>query len=197
MPDTGSTILILQGHPDPVGGHLCHALADAYAEGAVAVGHKVLRLSVADLNVPLLRSQEDFLHAPPPDALAQARAALLEARHLVVIFPLWLGGAPAALKGVLEQLLRPGFAFEYVEGGGTRALLKGRSARVVVTMGMPEVVFRLWYLGAGLSTVTRNILGLAGFAPVRGTVLGGVEAAGERRRRKWLARMTVLGRQAR
>lgn len=197
MPDTGSTILILQGHPDPAGGHLCHALADAYAEGAVAVGHKVLRLSVADLNVPLLRSQEDFLHAPPPDALAQARAALLEARHLVVIFPLWLGSAPAALKGVLEQLLRPGFAFEYVEGGGTRALLKGRSARVVVTMGMPEVVFRLWYLGAGLSTVTRNILGLAGFAPVRGTVLGGVEAAGEWRRRKWLARMTVLGRQAR
>ncbi|MFG1419758.1 NAD(P)H-dependent oxidoreductase [Xanthobacter sp. V0B-10] len=189
-------ILILQGHPDPAGGHLCHALAEAYAAGARAAGHRVTLLEVARLDVPLLRTQQDFLDAPSPPVLAEARGALMEAEHLVLFFPLWLGGAPAVLKGFLEQLLRPGFAFRYVPGG-TQMLLKGRSARVVVTMGMPALVFRIWYLGAGLSAVTRNILAFVGFRPVRATVLGGVEAAGDERRRDWLRRMEALGRAAR
>lgn len=192
-----TTILILQGHPDPAGWHLCHALADAYAAGAQDAGHRVLRVDVGTLDVPLLRSQAEFLDAPVPAALADARDALEAAEHLVVIFPLWLGGMPAVLKGVLEQLMRPGFAFDYLPGGGTRMRLKGRSARVVVTMGMPALVFRLWFLGAGLAALTRNVLGFTGFAPVRSTVLGGVEAVGDARRRSWLARMERLGRAAR
>lgn len=28
----GKRIVIIQGHPDPVGGHLCHGLADSYAK---------------------------------------------------------------------------------------------------------------------------------------------------------------------
>jgi len=34
-------VAIIQGHPDPAGGHFGHALADAYAEGALAAGHAV------------------------------------------------------------------------------------------------------------------------------------------------------------
>jgi len=52
-------ILIVQGHPDPAGGHFCHALADAYAAGATAGGHEVERLEVARLEFPLLRTKED------------------------------------------------------------------------------------------------------------------------------------------
>lgn len=191
-----ATILILQGHPDAGGGHLCHALADSYAAGAGAAGHRVMRVEVGALDLPLLRTQRDFLEAPPPPALAAARAALVEAEHVVIFFPLWLGGMPAVLKGFLEQLLRPGFAFEYLPGGGTRMLLEGRSARVVVTMGMPGLVFRVWFLSAGLAALTRNILGFVGLAPVRATVLGGVEAVGEARRLRWLAKMEALGRSA-
>lgn len=189
-------ILILQGHPDAGGGHLCHALADAYAEGARAGGHTVARIDAGALDVPILRRQEDFMNAAAPDCLAEAQAAVMAAEHVVLVFPLWLGTVPAALKIFLEQLLRPGFAFAYTEGGGTRTLLQGRSARIVVTMGMPALAFRLWFLGAGLSVVTRNIFGLVGFAPVRSTVLGSVEAAGEAKRAAWLTRMHALGRDA-
>jgi putative NADPH-quinone reductase len=34
-------ILILQGHPEPSARHLCHALAEAYAEGAQGAGHEI------------------------------------------------------------------------------------------------------------------------------------------------------------
>ncbi len=53
-------LAILQGHPDPAGGHLCHALADAYAAGAVAAGHAVARIEVAQLDFPLLRTPRDY-----------------------------------------------------------------------------------------------------------------------------------------
>ncbi len=53
-------IVIIQGHPDPAGHHLLHAMADAYAEGATAAGHEVRRIEVAKLVFPLLRTQVDF-----------------------------------------------------------------------------------------------------------------------------------------
>lgn len=50
-------ILILQGHPDRAGGHLCHALAQHYVQGAASAGHELRTVDVATLDFPLLRSQ--------------------------------------------------------------------------------------------------------------------------------------------
>ena len=59
MPGMSSRrILLIQGHPDPKGGHLCHALAQAYADGAAEAGHKLRRVEVAQLDFPLLRSAD-------------------------------------------------------------------------------------------------------------------------------------------
>ena len=53
-------IAVIDGHPDPAPERLCHALADAYAKGAVAGGHEVRRVSVASMDLPLLRSEVEF-----------------------------------------------------------------------------------------------------------------------------------------
>ena len=50
-------VTIIQGHPDPAGNHLCHALADAYAEGAAVAGHEITRIEVARFDFPILRTQ--------------------------------------------------------------------------------------------------------------------------------------------
>lgn len=197
--ETVGTILVVQGHPDPAGGHFCHALAQAYADGARAGGHRVIVIDVAQLDFPLLRSQADFLSGDAPLELAEARGALLEARHVAIFFPLWLGTLPALLKGFLEQLMRPGFAYAYAADGKgfPQPLLKGRTARIVVTMGMPALAFRLWFLSAGVAILKRNILGLVGIAPVRTSVVGGVEGLGEGGRARWLKTMSTLGAEGR
>jgi hypothetical protein len=41
---------IIQGHPDPAGNHLLHAMADAYAEAAVTAGMKCAVLRSPDSN---------------------------------------------------------------------------------------------------------------------------------------------------
>ena len=193
------TVAILQGHPDPAGSHLCHALADAYAEGAAAAGHRVLRVEIARIDVPVLRDQRAFETGELPASLAEAKDAVIAADHVVLVFPLWLGTMPALLKAFLEQVMRPGTAFAYPatqSGGFAKTLLDGRSARVVVTMGMPAFLYRLWYLGHGIAGMRRNILNFVGIGPVRETLYGMVEAAGDARRRKWIAAMRRLGAKA-
>jgi len=187
-------IAIIQGHPDPKGRHFGHALAHSYAQGAADGEHEVRTIDVALLEFPLLRSKEDWENALFPEAIRQAQETLVWAEHWVIFYPLWLGSMPALLKGFFEQVLRPGFAFSPAEPGRMwKKLLKGRSARIVVTMGMPALVYR-WYFGAhSLKSLERNILRFVGIGPIQESLIGMVEGK-DSARKKWLVRVHELGR---
>jgi putative NADPH-quinone reductase len=191
-------VLLIQGHPDPAGGHFCHALAQAYADGVREAGHEVRTLDVAQLDFPLLRSQHAWTDEPLPPALAPAQEAIRWADHLVFFFPLWLGGMPALLKGFLEQVARPGFALaRHAKNPMAAKLLKGRSARLVVTMGMPAAVYRYYFRAHSIKALERNILGFVGMAPIDETLIGMVEGMDDAARAQWLDKLRQLGRQAR
>jgi putative NADPH-quinone reductase len=190
-------ILILQGHPEPTGTHLCHRLAAAYAEGASAAGHTVRGVDVATLDFPLLRSQADWQHGPTPSALRPVQEDLLWASHVLLCFPLWMGDMPALLKAFLEQLLRPSFCGEPPPDGGLPPKrLKGRSARIVVTMGMPAAAYRWVYRAHSVKSLERNVLGMVGISPVDETLVGGVDGLGAAGVARWEARLRRLGGQA-
>jgi putative NADPH-quinone reductase len=189
-------VVIIQGHPDPSGGHFCNALADAYARGAEQAGHAVTRIDVAALAFPWLRTKQDFETGQLPDALRPAQVALGAADHLCIVYPLWLGTLPAILKAFLEQVFRPGFAFPVSERTRRRPL-KGKSARIVVTMGMPVLIYR-WYFGAhGLKSLERSILGFCGIGPCRESLFGMIETASAARRARWIEAMHKFGAAAR
>ena len=194
MKPSHQRILILQGHPDATAHHLNHALADAYAGGAERVGHEVRRVEVAALDFPLLRSKADWDTGALPTTLQAAQDAIHWAGHIVVLFPLWLGDMPALLKGFFEQVARPGFAVGAAGTGRLPAkLLSGRSARVVVTMGMPAAVYRWYFRAHSVKALERNILGFSGIAPIRTTFVGSVENLGPAQRQQWLVRLDALG----
>lgn len=185
-------ITIIQGHPDAAGHHLLNAMADAYAEGATSAGLAVRRIEVAKLDFPLLRTQAEFESGELPPALTQAREDMRWAEHWVFLFPLWHGTMPALLKGFLEQIFRPGFAMEYREKGFPRRLLAGRSARIVVTMGMPVLLYR-WYFGAfGVRSFERSMLRFAGIKPIRESLFG-LTLADEKKRARWIEAMRRHG----
>ncbi|WP_070988170.1 NAD(P)H-dependent oxidoreductase [Halofilum ochraceum] len=190
-----ASILIIQGHPDPDQKHFCHALADAYAEAAEQAGHSVRRVEIARLEFPLIRQAEDWKHGEAPPAIADVQAELLRAGHIVIIYPLWLGTMPALLKGFLEQVFRQSFAFG-ADPMRPERKLRGRSARVVVTMGMPGWIYRAYFMAHGLKNLERNILRFCGIRPVRSSLVGMVEGDSARRGR-WLERMRRLGAAAR
>ena len=189
-------ILILNGHPDVASKGLCHALAEAYAGGARIAGLEVRRIDVAALEFGFLRSQAEFEKGQAPLSIVAAQRDIQWADHLFIVFPLWLGDMPALLKAFFEQTLRPGFAYTHRSNGFPIQHLKGRSARIVVTMGMPALIYRWYFRAHGLKNLERNILKFVGFRPVRDTLIGGVGTSSTSTIERWLARIKELGRQA-
>jgi putative NADPH-quinone reductase len=186
-------IAIIQGHPDADSRRLCHALADAYTTAAREAGHEVTVIALAELDFPLLRTQAEFEHGEVPPALRQAQSDIRQADHIVLIFPLWLGTMPALVKAFLEQVMRPGTAFEYQAQGMPRQLLSGRSARIVVTMGMPVLAYRWWFFAHGLRGLERSILRFVGIKPIRESLFGMVGSANSDKRQRWLEQMRRIG----
>lgn len=187
-------ILVIDGHPDADMARLGHAMAAAYGAGAEAGGHEVRTVTLAALDIAPLRSRAEWETSEVPQAIRALQQDLLWADHLVILFPLWLGDMPGLLKGLFEQLLRPGYGFDE-QKGRLRPRLGGRSARIIVTMGMPAPIYRLWFGAHAIGLLSRNILGLVGIGPVRATLFGMIErhgaAAGA------LRRTAVLGRRGR
>lgn len=185
-------ILVIDGHPDPARARLCHGLAETYVQGAQTAGKETRLITVAELPVEVLRSAADFAEPPQSERIKSAQADIVWADHIVMVFPLWLGGAPALLRAFLEQVARGGF-FAETEGRGIRPKFKGKSARLIVTMGMPSFVYRLVFHAHGLRNIMEGVLGFAGFAPVRATLFGAVEAIGAEKQKARLHRVRVLG----
>jgi putative NADPH-quinone reductase len=188
-------IAVIQGHPDSRGDRYLRALASAYAKSAEEAGHEIKIIDVATLDFPLLRSKEDFEHGVPPEAIRQAQKTIAWAEHLVIFYPLWLGSMPALLKGFLEQVFRPQFVTGESRTGTEwkKRLLKGKTARIVITMGMPAFIYRWFYGAHSLKSLERNILGFCGIGPIKESLIGMVEAPDKTTREKWIEKLRALG----
>lgn len=185
-------ITIIDGHPDPNPARFGHALVAAYSAGARASGAQVRVIRLAELDFPLVRTQAEWMEGPVPKVIAVAQRDIEWADRIAIFYPLWLGDVPALLKAFLEQVMRPGFALRYRDGGLPEKLLEGRWADVVVTMGMPAFVYCAWFGSHSLRSLKRNILNFVGISPVETTLIGNVES-GPRIRERWLKRMHALG----
>jgi len=186
-------VLIILGHPRT--DSLCGALAEAYAQGAREAGTEVRQLYLAqldfDLHVHTISPSQQLLE----DDVRKAQEMILWAEHLVFVYPTWWGTMPALLKGFLDRVLIPGFAFKAVEGGtGFQGLLNGRSAQLITTMDTPPLVHRFVYRQPGRNAMERATLGFCGLRPLRSMVCGSVKNSNLQLRQKWLKQAHCLGR---
>ena len=102
---------------------------------------------------------------------------------------------PAYLKAFLEQVFRPGFAAIKSKGGEPwQKLLTGKTAHIVITMGMPTFIYRWYFLAHSLKSLERNILGFCGIKPTHETLIGMIESIDDNKRKQWLDKMERLGR---
>lgn len=188
-------IVIIQGHPDPEGKRFCHALATAYIKGAETSGHNIKLIDIAQLNFPVLRTQADFVEGDAPEMIKQVQDAIHIAQHLVFIYPLWLGTMPAYLKAFLEQVFRPGFAPIKTTGEKPweRQFIE-KTAHIIITMGMPEVIYQSYFLSHGLKSPEAKILMFSGINTIQETLIGSVDSIDDTGRGKWLDKMQLTGR---
>jgi NAD(P)H dehydrogenase (quinone) len=185
-------ILLILAHPQE--NSLCAALADAYAQGAQHASHDVQRLYLGRMQFdPLLHHGYAKIQPLEPD-LAAAQAAIAAAQHLVFVYPTWWGAPPALLKGFIDRIFLPGFAFRYRKDSvWWDKLLAGRSAHLLVTMDTPPWYFRWIYRMPGHQQMRRTVLEFCGIKPVKITSFGSARSASAPQRAKWLEQARTLG----
>jgi NAD(P)H dehydrogenase (quinone) len=127
-----------------------------------------VRINLRDLSFePNLRSGYAADQSWEAD-LRRVGDAISACDHLVVGFPLWWGAEPALVKGLVDRVLLPGFAFNYRrESVWWDRLLAGRSADVIATMDTPPWFLRLVYGDPVMRRWRSQILGFCGVKPIR------------------------------
>ena len=188
-------ILVILGHPAKES--FCSALANSYIEGANAAGNEVQLISVGNLSFdPILHNGYATIQPLEPDLVA-GQAAITWAEHLVFVYPTWWGGMPALLKGFIDRVFLPGFAFKFRQGSQFwDRLLSGRSAHLLVTMDTPPWYFRWVYRMPGHNQMKRTILEFSGIKPVAISSFGPIKSSTPQKREKWLAKANAYGRAA-
>jgi len=190
-----SKIMVVVGHPQR--DTLCDALGKAYVEGAEHSGHQVKLFQLSHMSFDPILHEGYRKEQPLEPDLARAYSALAASDHIVFVFPLWCGDMPALLKGFIERILQPDLiARQSTESAMNWNIFKNKSARIVMTMGMPVTVYRWFYRGHALKLLTRNILHFIGIKPVRHTLYGMIQTSKLEQRQNWLEEMRALGRQA-
>ena len=126
-------ILIILGHP--LAESFCGSLAENYIKGAQKENKEVKTIYLGDLKFdPVLRYGYSRKQALEPD-LVESQEKILWAEHIVLIYPTYWFSYPALVKGFLDRILLPSFAFKYKEGSSfPQRLLTGRSLEILVTM---------------------------------------------------------------
>lgn len=188
-------IAIIDGHPDPSPNRFGHAIVSAYADAARRAGHDVKVIRLGGQAIPILESRKQWLEEDVPAAVRPGQDAIKWAQHIVFYYPLWMGDMPALLKAFIEQAFRPNFALDYGDEGNRkmpRKLLRGRSARLIVSMGMPALFYRAYYASHSVRSFRRNILELTGIDPVATSLIGNVDG-GDAHRKRWLGKIAEHG----
>lgn len=182
-------ISIILAHPNSQSFN--HAIARAVNEALSRHGHQVILHDLYDEQFdPILTSEEIPKEANLPQAIEQHCQEMSLADGIVIIHPNWWGQPPAILKGWIDRVLRPGRAYEFMEGdqgeGVPIGLWKDKIALVFNTSNTP-VEREAEVFGDPLETLWKNcIFGLCGVESVYREVFGVVVTSTLEQRRAWL-----------
>ncbi len=183
--------LLILAHPRR--SSLCGALFEACAEGARQAGVECRELILSEMHF------DPDVHAVSPEQqpleadLVRAQSDIHWAEHLIFVYPTWWGTFPAQLKGFLDRVLTPGFAFNHVTHDQWDKLLCGRTADLITTMDTPPLIYRFIYRAPGQQALTRATLGYCGIRIARIQAFGPVIAATAGQRQQWLNRARSTG----
>lgn len=185
-------ILIINGHPDKESFN--YALSEAYKTGAKKSTTEIQEINIRELNFnPNLQFGYRKRTELEPDLL-EAQEKLKWADHLVLVYPVWWGSVPAIMKGFLDRVLLPGFAFNKKENSlWWDKCFTGKTARIICTLDQPAWYYKWIYRSPSHNAMKKLTLNYIGIKKVRITTIGPIRLSKEKFRAKWLKKVATLG----
>lgn len=128
--------LIILSHPRE--GSFTREVAQTYAEAVRALGHAVVLRDLYRMHFdPVAGETESFTRATaePADDVRVEMEHVRWADVLTFVSPVWWIAPPAMMKGWLDRVLRPGFAYGYRPDRKVGGLLTGKQSLVFTSAG--------------------------------------------------------------
>ncbi len=190
-------IFVLNGHPAATS--LSKAFSETYAQAARAAGHDVRVMHLNELNFDMDYGFSGYSNYKPLEPDLEAFQSNVEwSQHVVLSTPMWWGGLPAKLKGLIDRAFLPGWAFDTrtIKMGMPAPMLTGRTARVIVTSDTPGFFFGLFYRKALLRQLKGQIFHFVGIKPTKTTYFAPASHAGPAQIKPWIKTVNSLGHRA-
>lgn len=185
-------ILIINGHPDKESFN--YALSAAYKKGAIKTNAEIREINIGELNFnPNLQYGYRKRTELEPDLL-EAQEKLKWAEHLVWVYPVWWGSLPAIMKGFIDRIMLPGFAFNKRENSlWWDKCFTGKSARIICTLDQPAWYYKWIYGSPSHNAMKKVTLNYIGVDKVKITAIGPIRLSKDTFRTKWLSKVERLG----
>lgn len=188
-------VSVILAHPAP--GSFNHGIADTVVE---TLGKADAQVKFHDLYQehfdPLLSADEAERDVTLPSLVETHCQEIGDADLIVIIHPNWWGQPPAILKGWIDRVIRPGVAYEFLEGdsgeGVPAGLLRAKRALVFNTSNT-EIHREHEVFGDPLETIWKNcIFGLCGVEQVYRKMFTIVITSSEKQRQGWLREVSEM-----
>jgi putative NADPH-quinone reductase len=185
-------VLLINGHPDKES--YCFALANAYKKGILKSNAEFKKIVVCELEFNLnlefgYRKRTEL----EPDLL-NAQEKIKWADHIVWVYPVWWGSYPAILKGFIDRVFLPGFAFQKRENSvWWDKFLTNKTARVISTLDQPDWYYKWINKQPSHMAIKKLTLNFVGVKKVKFTTIGPLRLSKESFRKKWLQNVEKLG----
>ena len=114
---------------------------------------------------------------------------------IIVVHPNWWGQPPAILKGWMDRVIRPGVAYEFLEGdkgeGVPRGLLKARCA-IIFNTSNTETTREKTVFGDPLEGIWKKcVFSLCGVPTIHRRMFNIVVTSSEAERKRWLSEVAA------
>jgi putative NADPH-quinone reductase len=153
-------VLLILAHPKP--GSFNHAIAKAAIRTLQQNGHQTVFHDLYQESFDPILGFEEIPKEAPLDSIIQRHCQeIASAEGIIVVHPNWWGMPPAILKGWVDRIIRPGLAYEFLEGdsgeGVPRGLLRISQAIVFNTANTDPTREQINF-GDPLETIWKNCL---------------------------------------
>jgi NAD(P)H dehydrogenase (quinone) len=185
-------VLVILAHPNSQSFN--HAIAKTAATRLRQNGHEVVLHDLyAEQFDPLLPVREIASQTSLPPEIERHCSEISRADGIIIVHPNWWGQPPAILKGWVDRVMRPGVAYQFVEGdkgeGVPVGLLQALAAVVFNTANTPLQREREVF-GDPLEVLWKNcIFDLCGIRAFYREMFGVVVTSTNEERQNWLKRV--------
>lgn len=168
------------------------SLGKSYVNGLKVEKNKVKEVYLYDLDFNL--RQVGFNQEPLEleKDLIKIQKEIMWADHITFCYPIWWYNFPAVLKGLFDRILLPNFAFKYEKSPIPKGLLKGRTARALVTLDAPISYYR-FIIGSPDKTILKGDLSFCGMKIIGHHYFGSIKKSDDGKKKTWLGEAYTLG----